>query len=79
MRPVFDVALVTATCPRQQRLCPGRGAPELSYAYEPGERSDGWTKMRVNRSEEFVIGGYTIGGGLECWPHGSTRAIWWLP
>ena len=29
--------------------------------YEPGQRSGAWLKMRVNRSQEFVIGGYTIG------------------
>jgi len=30
--------------------------------YEPGLRSGAWQKMRVNRAQEFVIGGYTIGG-----------------
>jgi bifunctional non-homologous end joining protein LigD len=30
--------------------------------YEPGERSGAWQKMRINRGQEFVIGGYTIGG-----------------
>jgi bifunctional non-homologous end joining protein LigD len=29
--------------------------------YEPGVRSGAWLKMRVNRGQEFVIGGYTIG------------------
>jgi len=29
--------------------------------YEPGLRSGAWMKMRVNRGEEFVIGGYTVG------------------
>jgi DNA ligase D-like protein (predicted ligase) len=29
--------------------------------YEPGLRSGAWQKMRVNRGQEFVIGGYTIG------------------
>ena len=29
---------------------------------EPDERSGAWQKMRVNRSPEFVIGGYTLGG-----------------
>lgn len=28
-------------------------------AYEPGERSGAWRKMRVNQGQEFVIGGYT--------------------
>jgi bifunctional non-homologous end joining protein LigD len=30
--------------------------------YEPGERSGTWQKMRLNQGQEFVIGGYTIGG-----------------
>jgi bifunctional non-homologous end joining protein LigD len=31
--------------------------------YEPGERSGAWVKMRVNQTQDFVIGGYTLGGG----------------
>jgi ATP-dependent DNA ligase len=30
--------------------------------YEPGLRSGAWQKMRINQGQEFVIGGYTIGG-----------------
>jgi ATP-dependent DNA ligase len=30
--------------------------------YESGERTGNWRKMRVNRGQEFVIGGYTVGG-----------------
>jgi len=30
--------------------------------YEPGQRSGAWAKMRVNQTQEFVIGGYTVGG-----------------
>ena len=30
--------------------------------YEPGQRSGAWRKMRVNQGQEFVIGGYTVGG-----------------
>lgn len=30
--------------------------------YEAGRRSGLWQKMRVNRSAEFVIGGFTVGG-----------------
>jgi bifunctional non-homologous end joining protein LigD len=29
--------------------------------YEPGLRTGAWMKMRVNRGQEFVIGGYTRG------------------
>jgi ATP-dependent DNA ligase len=30
--------------------------------YEPGDRSGAWMKMRINEGQEFVIGGYTVGG-----------------
>jgi DNA ligase D-like protein (predicted ligase) len=30
--------------------------------YEPGIRSGAWQKMRINVGQEFVIGGYTVGG-----------------
>jgi len=30
--------------------------------YEPGLRTGAWQKMRINIGQEFVIGGYTIGG-----------------
>ncbi len=37
-------------------------AKRLDSAYEPGGRSGAWLKMRVNQGQEFVIGGYTVGG-----------------
>jgi ATP-dependent DNA ligase len=36
--------------------------PSDDSIYEPGARSGAWRKMRINRSEKFVIGGYTRGG-----------------
>jgi len=33
----------------------------LDSTYEPGSRSGAWRKMRLNRGQEFVIGGYTLG------------------
>jgi bifunctional non-homologous end joining protein LigD len=39
----------------------GLVAKRSDSRYEAGERSDAWLKMRVNRGQEFVIGGYTIG------------------
>src|SRR4051812_14937858 len=30
--------------------------------YEVGQRSGSWRKMRINKGQEFVIGGYTVGG-----------------
>jgi bifunctional non-homologous end joining protein LigD len=40
----------------------GLVAKNRTKRYEPGQRSGAWQKMRVNRSQDFVIGGYTIGG-----------------
>jgi ATP-dependent DNA ligase len=40
-------------------------AKRLNSQYEPGLRSGAWQKMRVNRSQEFVIGGYTLGNPFD--------------
>jgi bifunctional non-homologous end joining protein LigD len=37
-------------------------AKRLDSRYESGQRSGAWRKMRINRGQEFVIGGYTAGG-----------------
>jgi DNA ligase D-like protein (predicted ligase) len=39
----------------------GLVAKRRDSRYEPGMRSGAWQKMRVNRGQEFVIGGYTRG------------------
>jgi ATP-dependent DNA ligase len=39
----------------------GLVAKRCTSVYEPGLRSGAWMKMRVNRGQEFVIGGYTRG------------------
>jgi ATP-dependent DNA ligase len=39
----------------------GLVAKRRNSVYEPGQRSGAWMKMRVNRGQEFVIGGYTRG------------------
>jgi DNA ligase D-like protein (predicted ligase) len=39
----------------------GLVAKRVDSPYEPGLRSGAWQKMRVNRGQEFVIGGYTHG------------------
>jgi bifunctional non-homologous end joining protein LigD len=40
----------------------GLVAKRADSKYEPGRRSGAWQKIRVNRGQEFVIGGYTVGG-----------------
>jgi ATP-dependent DNA ligase len=39
----------------------GLVAKRRDSLYEPGQRTGSWMKMRVNRGQEFVIGGYTRG------------------
>jgi bifunctional non-homologous end joining protein LigD len=39
----------------------GLVAKRCASVYEPGLRTGAWMKMRVNRGQEFVIGGYTRG------------------
>jgi DNA ligase D-like protein (predicted ligase) len=38
----------------------GLVAKRPSSLYEAGQRSGSWQKMRINRGQEFVIGGYTV-------------------
>src|SRR6266849_1868437 len=40
----------------------GLVAKRRDSKYEPGQRSGAWKKMRVNKGQEFVIGGYTPAG-----------------
>jgi DNA ligase D-like protein (predicted ligase) len=39
----------------------GLVAKRLDSRYESGLRTGAWQKMRINRGQEFVIGGYTVG------------------
>jgi bifunctional non-homologous end joining protein LigD len=39
----------------------GLVAKRRDSRYESGRRSGAWQKMRINRGQEFVIGGYTVG------------------
>ncbi len=40
----------------------GLVAKRRDSLYESGRRSGAWQKMRVNKGQEFVIAGYTVGG-----------------
>ncbi len=40
----------------------GLVAKRRDSVYESGRRSGAWSKMRVDEDQEFVIGGYTVGG-----------------
>lgn len=40
-------------------------AKRKDSCYEPGKRTGAWLKYKVNRGQEFVIGGYTPGNPLD--------------
>jgi DNA ligase D-like protein (predicted ligase) len=41
----------------------GLVAKRRTSHYEPGKRSGAWLKMRVSRTQDFVVGGYTVAAG----------------
>ena len=49
--------------------------------YEPGKRSGAWLKYKLNQSQEFVVGGYTMGGNpfdgliVGCYDGGKLRYV----
>jgi len=53
---------------RQQQL-EGVAGKRKDSLYQPGKRTGAWIKYRVNRGQEFVIGGYIPG------PHGFDSPI----
>jgi DNA ligase D-like protein (predicted ligase) len=58
----LDVPLSVLVSSAKAQGFEGLVAKRVDSLYEPGLRSGAWQKMRVNRGQEFVIGGYTIGG-----------------
>jgi bifunctional non-homologous end joining protein LigD len=60
--PILEASLSNLIRSVKEQRLEGLVAKRRDSRYEPGERSGAWVKMRVNQSEQFVIGGYTIGG-----------------
>lgn len=56
----LDAALPDLVASVRAQGLEGLVAKRLGSRYEPGMRSGAWMKMRVNRGQEFVIGGYTL-------------------
>jgi len=77
--PRFAAALADLIASVRALGLEGLVAKRLDSVYEPGARSGAWRKMRLNRSEEFVIGGYTRGGRtFDALILGHTRVIGWF-
>lgn len=60
--PTLDASLADLIRSVKAQGLEGLVAKRIDSRYEPGLRSGAWQKMRVNRGQEFVIGGYTVGG-----------------
>jgi bifunctional non-homologous end joining protein LigD len=60
--PVLDGSLKDLVQSVKAQGLEGLVAKRHDSRYEAGIRSGAWQKMRVNRGQEFVIGGYTVGG-----------------
>ena len=60
--PELDASLPDLVASVRSQGLEGLVAKRRDSAYEAGRRSGSWQKMRINRGQEFVIGGYTIGG-----------------
>jgi DNA ligase D-like protein (predicted ligase) len=60
--PILDASLKDLIASVKAQGLEGLVAKRRGSAYQPGERSGAWMKMRVNAGQEFVIGGYTLGG-----------------
>jgi bifunctional non-homologous end joining protein LigD len=60
--PVLEASLSDLVQSIRAQGLEGLVAKRASSRYEPGERSGAWMKMRVNLSQDFIIGGYSMGG-----------------
>jgi bifunctional non-homologous end joining protein LigD len=59
--PLLDGSLTDLVQSVKVQGLEGLVAKHRDSRYEAGMRSGAWQKMRVNRGQEFVIGGYTVG------------------
>jgi bifunctional non-homologous end joining protein LigD len=60
--PELPAALVDLIQSVKAQGLEGLVAKRRDSLYEPGQRSGAWRKMRVDRGQEFVIGGFTVAG-----------------
>jgi ATP-dependent DNA ligase len=60
--PELDASLPDLIASVRAQGLEGLVAKRLDSKYEPDQRSGAWQKMRVDRGQEFNIGGYTVGG-----------------
>jgi bifunctional non-homologous end joining protein LigD len=56
----FDTAPADLILAAKEQSLEGIIAKRKDSIYEAGKRTDAWLKYRINRGQEFVIGGYTL-------------------
>jgi bifunctional non-homologous end joining protein LigD len=47
--------------------------------YDAGKRTDAWLKIKATQSDEFVVGGYTVGSGSRATTFGSLAVGYYKP
>ncbi len=65
----FDISADQMLAAVRQQGLEGVVAKRKDGFYEPGKRTGSWAKFRINRGQEFVIGGFIPG------PHGVDSII----
>jgi DNA ligase D-like protein (predicted ligase) len=65
----FDISADQMLAAVRQQGLEGVVAKRKDSLYEPGKRTGSWSKFRVNRGQEFVVGGFIPG------PHGVDSII----
>jgi len=60
--PVLEASLSDLIPSIRAQGLEGLVAKRANSRYESGQRSGAWMKMRINRCQEFIIGGYSVGG-----------------
>ena len=59
--PTLDADLSDLVASARAQGLEGLVAKRRDSVYEIGQRTGAWQKMRINKGQEFVIGGYTVG------------------
>ena len=74
--PEHGVALFDAV---QKSGMEGIVAKRRDSRYETGKRTDAWLKIKATHSDEFVVGGYTVGSGSRAKTFGSLVVGYYKP
>lgn len=61
LSPVLEGSAADILAAVSEQRLEGVVGKRMGSLYEPGERSGAWVKHRLNREQEFVIGGYVPG------------------